>query len=325
MSFVYFLPFLVISLIAQWGDRHRPIRWATYGLLVVLNGGFLLLGLGSLLLSLSEPAAAQMALIMPGLVASRWAGFGWVTVGSAMLSLVVLLPCVRRWIARLIPIDAQSSVHATALALAALMTGLNLAQVELIGGLAVLADAGGSIGVAELLTSNLPIGVFAIIGVGYLVRRDGRRTLERLGLERITWRQVGLVLILTLVILVTYYGIDKVWLAVDPESYAMLESINEALFGGVDKLWQAMLLGLSAAVTEELLFRGALQPRFGFFLTAILFGLAHVQYGWTLATLEVFVAGLVLGWLRERGNTSACILLHLLYDVLALTVFSLLP
>ena len=325
MSFIYFFPFLVICLIAQWSDRHRYVRWATYGLLVVVNGGFLLLGFGSLLLSLSDRAAAQIAVIMPGLVVSRWAGFGWVTVGSAILSLVVLLPLVRRWIGRLIPIDAQSSLHAAALALAALMTGLNLAQVELIGGLDILADAGGSVGFAELLTSNLPIGVVAIIGVGYLVRRDGRRTLERLGLERITWRQVGLVLILTLIILVVYYGIDKFWLVVDPESHAMLESINEVLFGGVDKVWQAMLIGLSAAVTEELLFRGALQPRFGFLPTAILFTLAHVQYGWTLATLEVFVAGLVLGWLRKRGNTSVCILLHLLYNVLALTVFALLP
>lgn len=325
MTLISFFPFLAISLIAQWSDRHRYMRWVTYGLLVLLNGGFLLLGLGSLLFSLSERAAAEIATIMPGLGSSRWAGFGWLTLGSALLSLVVLLPFVRRWLARLIPIDAQSGVHATALALAALMTGLNLAQVELIGGLDILAEVGGSVGFGELLTSNLPIGVFAIIGVGYLVRRDGRGTLKRLGLERITWRQVGLVLILTLVILVAYYGIDKLWLVMDPDSYAMLESINEVLFGGVDKLWQAALLGLSAAVTEELLFRGALQPRFGFLLTAILFGLAHVQYGWTLATLEVFVAGLVLGWLRKRGNTSVCILLHLLYDVLALAVFPLLP
>jgi len=325
VSFIYFLPLLAISLIAQWSDQCHLIRWVSYGLLVSLDGAFLLLGLSAFALSQSEQLAAELATYMPGLIWSRWVGFGWLTVGSATLSLVMLLPFVRRWLARVIPIDADSGIHATALALAALMTGLNLAQVELIGGLDILANTGGSVGFTELLISNLPIGAFAFVGVGYLVRRDGKRTLERLGLERITWSQVWLVLVLTLVILVTYYGIDKLWLVVDPESYDTMASINDVLFGDADEFWQAALLGLSAAVTEELLFRGALQPRFGFLLTAVLFALAHVQYGWTLATLEVFVAGLVLGWLRKRANTGACVLLHLLYDLLALTVFPLLP
>jgi membrane protease YdiL (CAAX protease family) len=45
----------------------------------------------------------------------------------------------------------------------------------------------------------------------------------------------------------------------------------------------------------------------------------------TLAALEVFGGALVLGWLRQRTNTTACVLLHILYDVGALFIFPLLP
>jgi len=325
MTLISLLPVLAICLIAQWSDRDRLVRWVTYALLVSLDGVVLLIGLSALVLSQRGQLAANLVAHVPGLVSSRWAGLGGFTVGGAVISLVVLLPSVRRRLAQLIPIDSKSAIHATALSMAALLTGLNLAQVELIGGLGSLAQSAGTVGFTELLTSNLPIGLFAFIGVGFLVRRNGRQTIDRLGLKPVTWKQFGLVLVLTLVIVVVFYGIDKLWKGVDLQSYKTMESISNVLFGGADKFWQAVLLSLSAAITEELLFRGALQPRFGYLPTAVLFALAHVQYGWTFAGLEVFIAGLVLGWLRSRANTSACLLLHLLYDVLAMTLFPLLP
>jgi hypothetical protein len=105
----------------------------------------------------------------------------------------------------------------------------------------------------------------------------------------------------------------------------MMDAVGEVLYGGASGLWQAVLISLVAGVTEELFFRGAVQPRFGLLLTAVFFTAVHVQYGLTLAALEVFGAALVLGWLRRRTNTTACILLHMLYDVGALFIFPLLP
>jgi membrane protease YdiL (CAAX protease family) len=209
--------------------------------------------------------------------------------------------------------------------MAVLVVGLNFSQVPLVGGLDTLAGSAAQLAFLDLLVSNLPIGLFAFIGVGLFIRRTPRETWDRLGLVRLSWRQVGLTVLLTVLILAFYYGVDWIWRVVDPTSYEMMDALQQVLYGGSTGLWKAVLLGLTAGVTEELFFRGAVQPRFGFLLTAIFFTAAHVQYGFTLATLEVLGAALVLGWLRRRAGTSACILLHILYDIGALFLFPLLP
>lgn len=325
ISLLAYSPFLTIALIAQWSDRYRAVRWITYGLLLLFDASAALGGLLALLLGRSREIQRVLSSQYPGVTLPRWDVFGLVVIGAALLASVFLLSFVRRGLARLIPIDPESGVHAAALALAVLAVGLNLSQVVLIGSLNVLAESAAQVAFLDLLASNLPIGLFALVGVGFLIRRTGRETWERLGLERVTWRQVGLTAGLTLVILVFYYGVDWVWRLLAPESYDMMEALGEVLYGGVMLTWQAIVVSLVAGVTEELFFRGALQPRFGFLLTAILFTAVHVQYGLTPATLEVLGGALVLGWLRQRTNTSTCILLHVLYDIAGLLVFPLLP
>jgi membrane protease YdiL (CAAX protease family) len=63
--------------------------------------------------------------------------------------------------------------------------------------------------------------------------------------------------------------------------------------------------------------RGALQPRLGVVLTALLFSLLHVQYSW-FGMATVFLFGLMLGAIRSRTNTTVVIAIHTIYDVLAL-------
>lgn len=321
---VYF-PFLAVVLIAQWSDRYRAVRWVTFGLLLLFDALAALGGLLALLIGQSQKVQGLLLSQYPGVASPRWDSFGLVVVGTALLAPVFLLPFVRRGLARLIPIDPESGVHATALMLAVLAVGLNFSQVPLLGGLSVLAESTVRFTFPDLLASSLPIGLFALAGVGFLVRRTPRKTWERLRLERLTWRQVGLTVGLVLVILVFYYGLDWVWRFLAPESYEMMDALSEVLFGGAMGIWQGVAIGIVAGVVEELFFRGALQPRFGLLLTAVIFTAAHVQYGFTLATLEVFGGALALGWLRQRTNTSACILLHVLYDIAGLLVFPLLP
>jgi membrane protease YdiL (CAAX protease family) len=70
-------------------------------------------------------------------------------------------------------------------------------------------------------------------------------------------------------------------------------------------------------VAEEIVFRGALQPRFGLIATAFLFAAVHTQYGITFASLEVFVLGLGLGWLRAASkSTLPGIVTHAGYDLI---------
>ena len=320
-----YLPFLAVALLAQWSDRYRTVRWLTYGIVLLFDALIALGGSLTLLVGRNQELRRLLSSQTVGGMPLNWDGFGLVAVGTALLALVFLLPPVRRGLARLIPIDPHSCLHATALALAVMATGLNVAQVPLLGGLDVLAGSPAPVAFLDLLASNLPIGLMALVGVGFLVRRTPRETGKRLGLRRFTWREVGLTVGLALVILTLYYGIDWTWRTLAPENYEMVEALGEVLYGGVTSTWRAIVVGIVAGVTEELLFRGALQPRFGLLLTALLFTSAHVQYGFTPATLEVFGGALLLGWLRRRTHTGACILLHALYDVAGLLVFPLLP
>jgi len=317
-----YLPFLIVALVVQWDDRDRRARYAAYVLFMLVDGVALMVGGAALLVAFAGRHIEVPDLLFVG---ANWATFGWVVLVTVVISPLMLARRVRQWCARWIPIDPDSAIHAIALALAILTTGLNLSQLPLIGGLEAIASSEMQVAFSDLLLTNLPIGVFAFVGVGLGVRRSASEVWERLGVRALTWRQVLLVVGLTIVILACYYGVDKVWHAVAPDNYEMMESLGAVLYGGAIGVWQGIALSLTAGFTEELLFRGALQPRLGYLLTAVFFTLVHVQYGLTPAALEVFVAALILGWLRRRSGTGACILLHTLYNAASFILFPLLP
>jgi hypothetical protein len=324
ITWLAYLPFLVVALLAQWGERSRALRWITYGLLALIDGAVLLVGGGMLLLGGSAEIQAALLDVYPNLSLSRWMTFGGMLFVTATLTPLFLFYPVRRVVARLIPIDAESTVHATALMLACLGMGLNLAQVVLVGGLDVIAQMEGQVPFLDLFLSTLPLALFALIGVGYLIRRDGRETWERLGLGGLSWRQMGLTVGLTVAVLALEVGIDWAWQTWAPSSYRMVESLGEVLFGSVTTVWQGIALSLSSGLVEELLFRGAVQPRFGVVLTSLFFTLAHVQYGFTPAALEVLLAAVALAWLRRRVNTTACMASHALHNLAVFLLFPLL-
>lgn len=82
-----------------------------------------------------------------------------------------------------------------------------------------------------------------------------------------------------------------------------------------------------APIGEETLFRGVLLPWLRRFLgpdaavwvSAVLFGIGHLRYGFYLSTIVVY--GLVLGWARLRtGNLRASIVLHMIINAVATAV-----
>ena len=77
-----------------------------------------------------------------------------------------------------------------------------------------------------------------------------------------------------------------------------------------------LLLSLSAGIGEEITLRGALQPKLGIALTSLLFATLHVQYSW-YGMLSILVFGLILGVIRKHGSTTAAILVHTVYNSLA--------
>lgn len=88
-----------------------------------------------------------------------------------------------------------------------------------------------------------------------------------------------------------------------------------------DLLFMILLMGVVAAVGEELLFRGIIQNLFqswsgskhlAIWLTALLFSVIHLQYH---AILPRFVLGAFIGYVYvNSGNLRAAILLHFFYN-----------
>jgi hypothetical protein len=312
INLLIYLPFLAPVVVAQFEKREQWPKLVTYGLLVALNLGIL----GIAVLALLNALVASYA---PDLVpvesqSANWPGVAVATFLTALVAFLPLLPAVRRGVSRLLPLDPDSAVHTTALTLAIYQIGLSLAQMALIGDLETLTQTGLSLTIWDIVLTGVPLTLFALTGVGLFIRRDGRGTLERLGLRRPTGRQLLAAVGITLLFLAFDYGVNLLWEQLDPAGYDLLDRVTQNLFGGLITVGGALALGLSAGISEELLFRGAVQPRLGLLLTSVLFALGHLQYGLTLATLEVFVIGLVLGLVRNRANTTVCILIHASYN-----------
>lgn len=323
------IPFLLPILLANIGERERSVRLFAYIYLALLNGIVALVGFFSLaagIVLFNESVLNQLVEQNPGLNVeqlrhARLDLAGVLLFFFAVVAIVVLLPQIRRMLANILPIDAGSAVHATALSMTASAFGLNLFQMIALSPLVFAAAASEQIS-GQLQQSYLDVLVFplltlvvaALLGVGLYIRRDQQQALERLGLTLPAPRQIGSAIGTTVGLLALSILTNVVWQAVDPKSLNEVGGVLKALTGGLTGIPGALAIGLSAAIGEETFFRGAYQPRMGLPLAALLFASFHVQYGVTPATLLVLVIGVVLGVLRQRTNLTVCILVHFLFN-----------
>jgi len=242
----------------------------------------------------------------------------------SLFGLVLLLPPVRRVLARWMPIDAESPVHAVALSLSMLilinlMVTLGVGLDTLIGVLAEadgVDGAGGAAAIAGLWAQQILMALAAAVGVGWLTRRSWAGALRRLGVVMPSGQDwavgVGAGLLLVPAVIGLEYVASLAGVVADPD----VERLTEQLLGPLFRSpFGILTLGVAAALGEEPLFRGAAQPRFGLVTTAALFALVHSNYGITLSTAVVFLLGLALGLIRMRRNTSAAMLTHAVYNI----------
>jgi membrane protease YdiL (CAAX protease family) len=317
MAFYLYLPFLGLAVLANFGDKNKVLRFLTYGLLALLD----LALLGGGLLAMVVPLLAVVRPLPP-------ANYGGLAVNlglTAVLGALPLIPAVRRGLARWLEIEPTSCVHTTALSFAVYFVGLTLAQVALIGDLSKLTSVEARLSVLDMLATTLPLALMALAGVGLLMRRDLRATLERLSLRWMTARQWGLVILIILFFMTFDYTVLWVWQQLWPASHILVSDITTNLFRDLVGPLAALAVSLSAGIGEELLFRGALQPRFGLVLTSLLFAIGHAHYGLSPAMVEVFAVGLVLGLVRLRTNTTTCLVIHAGYDFLELLLLPYFP
>jgi membrane protease YdiL (CAAX protease family) len=334
------VPLLIPIIWANYSERHRLspyltgnprrdrtvdllLRYGPYALLVTINLALLaFMGLALF----NQLATVLMPETLPAqTLAANWWAVALISLLTALLAFLPLVPAVRRWLARWLPIDPDSIVHTTALAFAIYQIGLSLGQMAIIGDLETLTTAEFALDMWDVLLSGLPLVLAGLVGVGLFIRRDGQRTFRRLGLLRPTWFQVLLAAGVTALLLAFDWGLSLAWEQIDPAGYDLLERVTDNIFGNLMTVGGAIVLGLSAGISEELLFRGAVQPRLGLLLATILFAIGHLQYGLTVATLEVFLIGLVLGLIRNRTHTTVCILIHASYNAVGVLLGLLQP
>jgi membrane protease YdiL (CAAX protease family) len=172
-----------------------------------------------------------------------------------------------------------------------------------------LAEVGGLVGqlVGEV--------AFALAAVGLWVGRDLRAVRERLGLGGMSARHWGIAVLGLGAVLGANSGME--WVERTHFHALWLQDQDMVRLMAADlSLAATLVLGVSAGIGEEVLVRGALQPRMGLLWASLLFAAAHVQYTW-FGMLTIALLGLVLGVVRIRANTTTAIVVHALYDIFA--------
>ena len=172
-----------------------------------------------------------------------------------------------------------------------------------------------NLGGSSVWGSLIGLTLLSLGGVGAFVRRSPHEALTRLGLGAFTTRDLAWVPVGVVALTGLNSGIEWAQRSWFPAQWAFDQRVVVLMAGRLSRL-ETVLLGVSAGFGEELSMRGALQPRLGLALTALLFAALHVQYSWTgMSTIVLF--GLALGFVRMRSSTTTAIVIHAIYDIIA--------
>jgi len=305
LLFLFFSLFVLFANFAEKNDTARIILYVILAGICASEMAFALLSfvVGKYLYFLTELSPKSFYYMGGGLIFSGAAGG------------LLLLKRVRR--ALPLPIDPNSTLHATGLfvivQLSVIIVFFALAQNP-------IEDTGKDYSITniELVINMLFYFIIAFLAVGFPLRRNFGETVKRLALARPTFIGLGLAILFCIILIV----VDMLFSAAEahffPEVHHRLNEILETITLSLSKNMVAVLLfGISAGVGEELVFRGALQPRYGILLTSLFFSLMHTSlYGLTLATASTFVAGILFGLLRKMTDTTTPIIAHTLYDIM---------
>jgi len=325
-------PILVLWL-ANLADRRREegdasaagvLSGITYGLLMLTYGLLILIGLGMVALGRVAANATEMAdaMLASGFDSASLGSIGLSLWAPSILGLILLLRPTRGLLARFINIEVDRTVHAVALSFIALIlinlfftlgVGLN----RLADAMEASTEAGVVFNAAALIwVQDIMLAAMGLIGVGWLARRGVADAMVRLGIVVPTWRQVLIGVTVGLLLVPAVLALEALLGRIGMGTDADVERLTEQMVGPLTRsAFGILTLGLAAALGEETVFRGALQPRFGLIVTSILFAMLHSTYGLSLSTGLVLLVGLVLGLLRMRHNTTTTMITHAVYNM----------
>lgn len=317
-------PFVVLALLAYAGRTRISGRVLAVLWLAVICLGVTGIALLTTLTALAPDADAGALLggDLPDDVLRAVTRVGIGAAAGLAVGWLCWLAAVRRALARVLPLDSDAFVHATALV--CVVSCMLVLTVPLL----VLGDPPLLLSVArdgaDNLGGSLRDDVYgllwtvpaAMLAVGVPRVRRPRQALRRLGLVRPTRGQIALGFAAGALMVVAFAlvsaGIAWLWGALgwtstDSERFGQLLDYATSPVG-------ALVVGITAGLGEEAAIRGVLQPRLGIVLSNLFFTSLHAfQYNFD-ALLSVFLIGLVLGLIRKRTNTSTSAIAHGTYN-----------
>jgi membrane protease YdiL (CAAX protease family) len=231
---------------------------------------------------------------------------------TALIAAALASKPLRERVARVLPVDPDNPVHAVAMVLAVLLFGTQLTSI-LFANLSAADQPPLTVG--DLIAQEVPFLVLAAAGVGIFMRRNLPQVAVRLGLVRPTWWQVVIAVAAAGVFFAFGQAVDVLAHDWTPEVARHVDATTRRLFGALDNPVGIAALALAPGICEEIMFRGALQPRIGLLATALLFASIHTQYGLSLDVLSVFVIALGLGVIRKLTNTTTSMICHVTYNL----------
>lgn len=307
------------------GSQSGALRWLLYGAVgmtafIAFNVLLTALAANADLLMPPDmsplPAVSLIGVLFSTALAGAAAAIGIAVVASAN---------ARALLRRVLPASASynpdSSVHTTAIVLCLCLLSVVVSQLVLSGGVEGLAESIQMSGISagEVLFNGILWVTAALLGVGLAIRRAPAGILTRLGLEQPTPKELAIGVIVGLILIGVQVTFTVIWYtSTTPEQIEEQTAAAAEIVNAIDTVGLALLLSLSAAVGEEIFFRGALQPVFGMLPTSLFFAAIHTQYGLTPATFLILVVSLGLGYVRARHNTWVAVVAHFVYNFVPL-------
>jgi uncharacterized protein len=146
---------------------------------------------------------------------------------------------------------------------------------------------------------------------------SSQRVMQRLGVQRLSYQDVWRGILVGSGLVLLYAVWIVVWQVLAPSAITRLADsilvINRAY---QSDLLTALLLASIAGISEELFFRGAVQPRLGIILTTLFFVAFHPHLWLTIGMVWVGVLSVVWGLVRQHQNTNTAIVAHICYNFL---------
>ncbi len=245
---------------------------------------------------------------------------------AVMAGFYCYLPAGRAFAARWLPIDPKSFSAATALSMTVAVTAFLLIPLAVTGkvGMELIDKAKleeiktRGLSLIDLIAQLVGFVLIAIVAGGFPIRRSFRDTMTRLGVGRIGLPVAGIAVAIAValvcVVLPLLAGVQWLWQQFGWPTTD--EKAFEQMLVNIKNWYGAIIIGVVAGISEEILVRGLLQPRLGLVLSNLLFTAGHAfQYGWDVL-LPLFLIGLVLGVVRKRYNTTTSMIVHGVYDTI---------